>query len=40
MAGVTAAIGFIFGSDMASAADLAPQTYDTKTPAVVVAAYD
>jgi outer membrane immunogenic protein len=39
-AGVTAAIGVILGSGMASAADLAPQGYYTKAPAVVVAAYD
>jgi outer membrane immunogenic protein len=37
---VTAAIGVMLGSGMASAADLAPQTYYTKTPAVIVAAYD
>jgi outer membrane immunogenic protein len=39
MVGVTA-IGVILGSGMASAADLAPQTYYTKAPAVVMAAYD
>jgi outer membrane immunogenic protein len=40
MAGVTAAIGVLLGSGVASAADLAPQTYYTKAPAVVAAAYD
>ena len=40
MAGMTAAIGVILGSGLASAADLAPQTYYTKAPAMVAAAYD
>jgi outer membrane immunogenic protein len=40
MAGVTAAIGVILGSGMAGAADLAPQGYYTKAPAVFAAAYD
>jgi len=40
MAGVTAAIGVILGPGLASAADLAPQTYYSKAPAVVAAAYD
>ena len=39
MAGVTA-IGVILGSGLANAADLAPQTYYTKAPAMVAAAYD
>jgi outer membrane immunogenic protein len=40
MIGVTAAIGVILGSGLVSAADLAPQTYYTKAPAVFTAAYD